>query len=224
MNRNKDEVVGKRCYFRHSTSIGLDFSHAPWTPPRLAGKPQSTYNQKRVAMARVLGVPPKELPPDFPSWSRKGSSKLGPRAIGWDWKRQNIYLEQAREHMAEIVKKKNITPEMVVEEIAQIAFCSTGAFQDSMKVSTKDKLRALDMLARWLGLYERDNKQRAGQQQVLQVAFVGKDVEEQAIGLAKEIHRQQNTSNAVIYPELEIKEGEVLERMVRTRNDKKDRI
>lgn len=211
----KDKPKNSKNYYRQAISIGQDFSNFPWTPSRLSGKAQSTSNQKRVAMARMLGVSPTELPPDFPSWSRGRRGKLGQTAFGWNWRRQNIYLEQAREHMAEIVEKKNITPEMVVEEIAQIAFNSEGMFCGKMVVSTKDKLKALDMLAKWLGLYERDNKQRAANQQVLQVAFVGKDVESRAIGLAKEIHKQKQDTNEILYPELGIKEGEVLERIIK---------
>lgn len=91
----------------------------------------------------------------------------------------------AETYMNTITKLANITPEKLVEEIATIAFnrdgmpfASSGDYQGKLDISIKDKLKALDMLAKWVGLYERDNAQKsaAAASQMLQITFIGSDV------------------------------------------------
>lgn len=84
------------------------------------------------------------------------------------------HIEKELEIMGEVVKSKDITPEKLVDEIASLAFNLDGRV-GNIKVDAKDKLKALDMLAKWLGLYEKDNKQKVADTQVLQIAFVGAD-------------------------------------------------
>lgn len=84
------------------------------------------------------------------------------------------HIEKELEVMGKVVKSKDITPEKLVDEIASLAFNSDGRV-GNIKVEAKDKLKALDMLAKWLGLYEKDNKQKVADTQVLQIAFVGAD-------------------------------------------------
>lgn len=84
-------------------------------------------------------------------------------------------IEERRKEMSDVVKSKNITKEQVVEEISKIAFSSTTFIGENIKIGASDKLKALDMLSKWLGLYERDNAQKASQNALLQVAFVGND-------------------------------------------------
>lgn len=85
-------------------------------------------------------------------------------------------IKEVQREMSNIVESKNITKEQVVEEISKIAFSSTGLIGDSIEIRASDKLKALDMLSKWLGLYERDNAQKASQNALLQVAFVGGDM------------------------------------------------
>jgi len=89
-------------------------------------------------------------------------------------------IEKELQKMGSVVKDKGITPEQVVDEIASIAFNNDGEFSSNskLKVTTDHKLKALDMLAKYLGLYEKDNKQKVADTQVLQIAFVGADYAE----------------------------------------------
>lgn len=109
------------------------------------------------------------------------------------------YIDKEMEKMAEIVRQKGITPEQVVDELAAIAFNSEGEFVGGpMKVTTDHKLKALDMLAKYLGLYEKDNKQKVANTQLLQIAFVGADVvmeQQQKIKREKEIKAQTIDDN-----------------------------
>lgn len=75
--------------------------------------------------------------------------------------------------MAEVVKAQNITKEMIVEEIATIAFCKEE--EEGKKIHPAVRLKALDMLAKWAGLYEKDNAQKLAGTSLLQIAFVGAD-------------------------------------------------
>lgn len=83
-------------------------------------------------------------------------------------------LEAIRKEVSNCVESKGITKEQVIEEISLIAFNRSGLCS-SLEITTRDKLKALDMLSKWLGLYERDNAQKASQNALLQVAFVGNE-------------------------------------------------
>lgn len=74
--------------------------------------------------------------------------------------------------MAEIVKAKDITKEMIVEGIADIAFRSD---ESEKPIHPAVRLKALDLLAKWVGLYEKDNAQKLAGTSLLQIAFVGAD-------------------------------------------------
>lgn len=72
------------------------------------------------------------------------------------------------------ITPETITKERVVAEIAKLAFGkrlgeATNFVRDDIK------LKALDMLGRWIGLYERDNAQKIANTQLLQITFVGED-------------------------------------------------
>lgn len=95
---------------------------------------------------------------------------------------EDVYVKEVSDYMGEIVRRKEIKAEQIIDELAKIAFTKTGTpfvkegdVDANLKVNIKDKLKALDMLAKWLGLYEKDNKQKAAQTQLLQVAFIGSD-------------------------------------------------
>lgn len=102
------------------------------------------------------------------------------------------HIEEELEIMGEIVKSKDITAEKLVDEIAALAFNLDGEV-GAIKVSAKDKLKALDMLAKWLGLYEKDNKQKAADTQVLQIAFVGADKVEDMQKRAEQVSKAKET-------------------------------
>lgn len=102
------------------------------------------------------------------------------------------HIEKELEVMSKIVKSKDITPEKVVDEIASLAFNLSGRVGD-VKVEAKDKLKALDMLAKWLGLYEKDNKQKVADTQVLQIAFVGADKVDDMQKRARKIKEAKQT-------------------------------
>lgn len=64
------------------------------------------------------------------------------------------YIEQKQ---AEMTEKSGITAQAVVEEIAKTGF----AKPEKKRASHGDKVRALDLLGKHLGIYERDNQQKA---------------------------------------------------------------
>lgn len=74
--------------------------------------------------------------------------------------------------MAEIVRAQDITKEMIVEGIADIAFRSD---EGEKPIHPAVRLKALDLLAKWVGLYEKDNAQKLAGTSLLQIAFVGAD-------------------------------------------------
>lgn len=102
------------------------------------------------------------------------------------------HIEKELEVMGEIVKSKDITTEKLVDEIASLAFNLDGRV-GNIKVDAKDKLKALDMLAKWLGLYEKDNKQKVADTQVLQIAFVGADKVDDMKKRARKIKEAKQT-------------------------------
>lgn len=121
------------------------------------------------------------------------------------------YMEKEKQRMADLIDYKGITRERVIDEISEIAFCKTGITQNGLDVRAETKLKALDMLAKWMGLYEKDNAQKAPQTQMLQIAFVGKDMvkhEKQKLLKQKEI-----TSKTIWDSKLEEKEKETKAKM-----------
>lgn len=74
----------------------------------------------------------------------------------------NVMVQKAVEKaQAKTSKKLEITHERVLNEIAEIAFKAPHTPDNETYLSNKDKLNALDKLSRHLGLFERDNDQRA---------------------------------------------------------------
>lgn len=99
-----------------------------------------------------------------------------------EWKGQDRFINRPKQEeindialgfeMAEIVKAKDITKEMIVEGIADIAFRSD---ESEKPIHPAVRLKALDLLAKWVGLYEKDNAQKLAGTSLLQIAFVGAD-------------------------------------------------
>lgn len=99
-----------------------------------------------------------------------------------EWKGQDRFINLSRQEeindialgfeMAEIVKAHDITKEMIVEGIADIAFRSD---ESEKPIHPAVRLKALDLLAKWAGLYEKDNAQKLAGTSLLQIAFVGED-------------------------------------------------
>lgn len=99
-----------------------------------------------------------------------------------EWRGQDRFINRPKQdeitdialgfEMAEIVKAKDITKEMIVEGIADIAFRSD---ESEKPVPPAVRLKALDLLAKWAGLYEKDNAQKLAGTSLLQIAFVGAD-------------------------------------------------
>lgn len=79
----------------------------------------------------------------------------------------------------EICKMHGITEEQVVKEIASIAFQKSSEVEREERAHPAVRLRALDMLARFLGIYEKDNAQKLANTQLLQIAFVSPEVARQ---------------------------------------------
>lgn len=130
--------------------------------------------------------------------------------------RYAYFIEEEMKKMSKLAEQKGITPEQVIDELSAIAFNNTGFFGTDIKVTADHKLRALDMLAKYLGLYEKDNKQKAPETQVLQIAFVGADAASQAVVKAEEIREAKSEENSVDKnPEL-LHRTEVLESAIKT--------
>lgn len=115
---------------------------------------------------------------------------------------EDVYVKEVSNYMGEIVKRKEIKAEQIVDELAKIAFTKTGTpfmkegdTDANLKVNVKDKLKALDMLAKWLGLYEKDNKQKAASTQLLQIAFIGADKVAQVQEQTKQINEFNKTKS-----------------------------
>lgn len=116
----------------------------------------------------------------------------------WEVTGEDFFKKEVDSFMGEIVKKKEIKAEQIVDEIAKIAFSKTGTpflqegdDEKQLKINIKDKLKALDMLAKWVGLYEKDNKQKAANTQLLQVAFIGSEKVEQVANQNASINEQK---------------------------------
>lgn len=129
---------------------------------------------------------------------------------------EDVFRKEVSEFMGEIVKRKEIKAEQIVDEIAKIAFSKTGTpfasegdVDNNLKVNIKDKLKALDMLAKWLGLYEKDNKQKAANTQLLQVAFIGSDKIEKVTKQNKLI--AESNAQSVWNEEMEEKKERILD-------------
>lgn len=82
------------------------------------------------------------------------------------------------------IETRRLNADEVIQEIAKIAFQdikdSSNKNNKSLYVTTAEKLKALDMLAKHFGVYEIDNKQKAAQNQILQVMWLG-DTEHEAL-------------------------------------------
>lgn len=134
---------------------------------------------------------------------------------------EDVFKQEVNKFMGEIAKRKEIKAEQIVDEIAKIAFSKTGTpfapegdVDGNLKVNIKDKLKALDMLAKWLGLYEKDNKQKAANTQLLQVAFIGSDKIEK-VTKQNELIAEHNT-NSVWNEEMEEKKEAILDAIDKT--------
>lgn len=96
--------------------------------------------------------------------------------------RFDLYERELIPALGEAMKQKGITAEQVIDELSSIAFSKTDRpfieNDNDLKISSKDKLKALEMLARFLGLFEKDNAQKAVSNQMIQIAFIGDDKKE----------------------------------------------
>lgn len=116
-----------------------------------------------------------------------------------------LYKLQAQKILRNHMESLGITPEEIINEIVKVAFAkddkplSKETEQgETIVFSAKDKLKALEMLARIFGLYEKDNAQKAANNQVLQIAFVDANYAEQAKQLEvknKAIQAESATEN-----------------------------
>jgi phage terminase small subunit len=91
---------------------------------------------------------------------RMGNTGDRPNALGWKYLNQPAVKEEIQARMREIAVKKGISAEKVLDEICKIAFMHLDDLRDDkpkLKLVT-DKLNALNLLAKHLGLYEKDNK------------------------------------------------------------------
>ncbi len=150
---------------------------------------------------RVAGLP----------MTKKGGPQGQPKA------KYDYLIDEEMKRMGELALSKGLKPEQVIDEIMQIAFNSEGSFvgNDKLKVTTDHKLKALDMLAKYLGLYERDNKQKVADTKVLQVAFVGADYVDAQMLKAKAIAEIKEESVVEGNEELEKRNDEILKKIGR---------
>lgn len=92
-----------------------------------------------------------------------------------------IQIERIKmqEYMVNKLAKQGINVKDIIDEISLIAFDRKGYILDdktgeaNMKINTTEKLRALDMLGRHMGIYDKDNRQKAANSNILQIAFIG---------------------------------------------------
>lgn len=141
------------------------------------------------------------------------TKKGGPQGQPKD--KYDYLVKEEMQRMGELALSKGLKPEQVIDEIMQIAFNSEGSFvgNDKLKVTTDHKLKALDMLAKYLGLYERDNKQKVADTKVLQIAFVGADHAEAQLLNAKAIAEAKEVSAVEGNEELERRNVEILKKI-----------
>lgn len=92
---------------------------------------------------------------------RAGYSAKTARQIGYQLLTKLHIQNAIAEAQAKAAEKLEITRERVLQEIADIAFTPSHTPDNETFLSNKDKLNALDKLSRHLGLFEKDNDQRA---------------------------------------------------------------
>lgn len=92
---------------------------------------------------------------------RAGYSAKTARQIGYQLLTKLHIQNAIAEAQAKAAEKLEITRERVLPEIADIAFTPSHTPDNETFLSNKDKLNALDKLSRHLGLFEKDNDQRA---------------------------------------------------------------
>lgn len=129
-----------------------------------------------------------------------------------DWRKGVVYDFE----MGEIMKEKELTKEQIVDAIARIAFNEEAG----ENINAAIRLRALDMLAKWAGLYEKDNAQKLANTSLLQIAFVSNEVQEQKEKELKILETIETTS--VPTPQLEKKEKEITARILSGGKSKKN--
>ena len=201
---------GKRC-----VTYGADFSLSPFRYHSANKVRKSNLVRFQIEAQRTTG-----FHVDF-----KTSHRIDCLPDRWDVTGEDFFKKEVDSFMGEIVKKKEIKAEQIVDEIAKIAFSKTGTpfLQEGdderlLKINIKDKLKALDMLAKWAGLYEKDNKQRAATTQLLQVAFIGSEKVDQLEDQNASINEQKRRT--IWDKEMEEKKEEILNVIEKTATPK----
>lgn len=69
---------------------------------------------------------------------------------------KNNVAEEIRKRKKELSEKTGITQQMVVEELGKVAFAEAADYSDT-KLKYANKLRALELLGKHLGLFEKDS-------------------------------------------------------------------
>lgn len=210
-NTNKIRGAG----FKKQLIIGTDFSHSPIGNHKHSQVKKSQIQGEIFAKeyvksfnttkaAKIAGLPILKI-----HGQKQTTCQGNPKA------RFAHLIDKEMKKMGDIVESVGVTPEQVVDELIQIAFNSSGEFAGNakVKVTTDHKLKALDMLAKYLGLYEKDNKQKVADTKVLQVAFVGADYAETQILRAKEIAEVKEVSAVDGNKELEKRNDEILKKL-----------
>lgn len=204
-------VLGSQNKGNHAQLIlGKDFTASPIGNHKHPGVEKSFERGRVFAKAyaqtfntseacRVAGLPT----------TKKG----GPQGQPKD--KYDYLVKEEMEKMGEVAALRGLKPEQVIDELMQIAFNSSGDFagNEKMKITADHKLKALDMLAKYLGLYEKDNKQKVADTKVLQVAFVGADYVDTQILKAKEIAEVKENSVVDGNEELEKRNDEILRKI-----------
>ena len=87
---------------------------------------------------------------------RAGYSKKTAYSMGQENLKKPELQEKIQNAMAERSKRTEINQDRVLEEIAEIAFEGKGGLEEWPGGKLADKLKALDMAGRHLGLFEKD--------------------------------------------------------------------
>lgn len=69
-------------------------------------------------------------------------------------------INRIKELQAPVLKKYEVTTENIIKELAKIGFSSEDDLEGFSKLELKDKLKALEMLARTTGAFNKDESNK----------------------------------------------------------------
>lgn len=183
-----------------NTIIGKDFKHSPFANHKVARIKDKEERAKLFAKNYILNGFNVTLAGYEVGLNKYvKTNRYGNLLRTKQWlKRYDFAVREEMLRMGNIVRFNGINEIDVINELSKIAFNETGNLTEGnnkgIKIKTDHKLKALDMLAKFLGLYEKDNAQKTAETQILQVAFVGEDrIESQEKHIKKTKNLKENS-------------------------------